>query len=82
MLKRNKRKVKQSPVEDKQVEVNTTVITTKQKMSMKTNGISGTLKYKYIAIIDVFSLLMIFICLHFHLWNCSLSLLHVLSEFI
>ncbi|XP_031268442.1 DNA-(apurinic or apyrimidinic site) lyase, chloroplastic isoform X1 [Pistacia vera] len=40
VLKRNKRKVKQSPVEDKQVEVNTTVITTKRKMSIKTDGIS------------------------------------------
>ncbi|XP_044506484.1 DNA-(apurinic or apyrimidinic site) endonuclease, chloroplastic isoform X2 [Mangifera indica] len=40
VVKQNKRKVKQSPVEDKQVELNATIITTEQMMSIKTDGIS------------------------------------------
>lgn len=83
VVKQNKRKVKQSPVEDKQVELNATIITTEQMMSIKTDGISGTLEYNYMVSIDLCSMLIRFICHYFSFMELFLfSLMHVLSKFI
>lgn len=41
----SKRKVKQSQVEDNDVEINSKKVATKQKLSIKTEDISGTVKH-------------------------------------